>query len=80
MAVKQHSTETSQQRPDLKYNITKIIEYITGIEQNIEHDIDNKINLPQVCKQIIDLLGNAHPPSNAFVIKKDEEQQPENIV
>lgn len=54
MAVKQFSSETSQCSETLKYNITKILEYIEGIDL----DFGLETNLLEVCKRIVDLLGN----------------------
>lgn len=55
MAVKQYPSETSQCSADtLKYNITKILEYIEGIDL----DVELETNQTEVCKRIVDLLGN----------------------
>lgn len=56
MAVKQYPTESSHCSETPKYNITKILEYIEGIDL----DVELETNRTEVCKRIVDLLGKSN--------------------
>lgn len=60
MAVKQYSTENSQRPENLKYNITKILEYIEELENTLG-TIGN--DFTTICKKIVDLLGHVDIPT-----------------
>lgn len=56
MAVKQYTNENNQRPENLKYNISKILEYIEGLENSLGNN-SNDYNYCLICKKIVDLLG-----------------------
>lgn len=57
MAVKQYTNENNQRPESLKYNISKILEYIGELENSLGNN-SNEHDLLIICKKIVDLLGN----------------------
>lgn len=57
MAVKQYTNENNQRPENLKYNISKILEYIGELENSLGNN-SNEHDLMIICKKIVDLLGN----------------------
>lgn len=53
MAVKQYSSENEPRSETLKYNITKVLEYI----EELESSLDNHTDAILACKKIVIYLG-----------------------
>lgn len=56
MAVKQYTNENNQRPENLKYNISKILEYIVELENSLVNS-SSEPDLLIICKKIVDLLG-----------------------
>lgn len=58
MAVKQYSLENNHRSENLKYNITKILEYIEELKISLDNNqYDGVSESLNICKKIVHLLG-----------------------